>query len=575
MSEQYRDDAENQQALQEVTERYEAAVDTGTFEPINSYIGTDTETGELVRTPEGEQYLQQVVTDTRGNVYTFYPENINPVIVAAAMARLSRSPHDMRNLILKEFTSKEGREEDLLRRVVTQYGDDSVAQLHGGLPVVVENASNLLTKQLEWPRIGAYLEQSTRYIYFDRKVDGKYRYHTPNNLDGEIRERYEGDMDRLFDMYSQVVKSMYEYYAQQSEAAESDRDGAWRMAIRGKACDAARSLLPAATTSTVGISSPAQSIDNLIMHLRSRDLTEEVDTGDKILEEVRKTSAIFFERTDMEGKGEAITDHRHRTRQAIRNLGQTALQNYEGVEDREPVTLFDYHPYDEYELIPYLLHSQTDLPLEEIRRQVAEWSDEEKDAALELYAGDRGNRRHKPGRAFEHAGYAFEVECDYGAFRDLHRHRMVNGMEWQELSPNLGHDIPDDIESAGLADVYRQALNVRRALYDELARNGYDQEAQYAVLMGDTMRWKVEVNARAAFHLIELRTQPAGHASYRRIANAMYDKIQSVHPKLAELMVFVNQQDDDPTISREEQLRRIQAKAERLGLSGDEVLIED
>lgn len=564
------------EALTNVTEQYEAAVEQGVFESINTYVGQNYETGELIRTPEGEKYLQQIVTDTRGDVYTFYQENINPIVVAAAMARLSRCPHDMRNLILKEFTSEEGKEEDLLRRVVTQYGDDSVAQLHGGLPVVVENASNLLTKQLEWPRIGAYLEQSTRYIYFDKKVDGKYRYHIPDHLPESLRERYEQNMDQLFDTYSQIVRTMYDYYATQSDTPESDRDSAWRMAMRGKACDVARSLLPVATTSTVGISSPAQSVDNLIMHLRSRELPEEVNTGDRILNEVRKTSAIFFERTDMEDKGAAITEHRQQMRDSLRKLGKTALRHPEQHETETSVELTDYHPDSELDLVPYLLHPHVSgLSLQEIREQVTEWSEEEKSAVIEVYAGERGNRRHKPGRGFEHAGYAFDVVCDYGAFRDLHRHRMVNGMEWQDLSPHLGHDIPEDIQSAGVEEQYQHALSVRKSLYDELANAGYEREAQYATLMGDKMRWKVEINARAAFHLIELRTQPAGHASYRRIANAMYDAIKSVHRGIAEQMIFVNQTDDDPSISREQQLRRIQEKARKLGVDEDDILIEE
>jgi thymidylate synthase ThyX len=572
-----REEVNDPQALAEVTQRYQEAENRGVFESINDYIGRDSETGELIRTPEGEHYLQQVVTDTRGDVYTFYPDNINPVIVAAAMARLSRCPHDMRNLILKEFSLQEGKEEDVLRRVVTQYGDDSVAQLHGGLPVVVENASNLLTKQLEWPRIGAYLEQSTRYIYFDQKVEGKYRYHTPQHLPEELQDTYEGTMDNLFDSYSHIVRAMYDHYAAESDTPESERDNAWRMAIRGKACDAARSLLPVATTATVGISSPAQSIDNLIMQLRSHDLPEMQEAGDQILEEVRKTSGIFFERTDMENRGEAITDHRRHSRQAMQQLGRAALRSYEQPETANSVEMADYYPANERDMVPYLLytHAPAGLSLEDITRQVSQWSEEEQVAVLDMYAGERGNRRHKPGRAFEHAGYVFDVVCDYGAFRDLHRHRMVDGMEWQDLSPMLGHDIPEDIQAAGMAETYQAALDARRELYGQLVDAGYEQEAQYATLMGDKMRWKMEVNARAAFHLIELRTQPAGHPSYRRIANAMHEKISSVHPKIGELMIFVNQTDDDPAISREQQLRRIQAKARQLGLSEEDILIEE
>jgi dTMP kinase len=122
---------------------------------------------KLVITSDGHEYLKQYLTDSTNNIYAFN-DKISSTTIAAAMARLSRRSDDMRITILEEFTNKKDKDNELLERVITAYGDDSVQQL-AGIHIVVENASNLLTKKLEWGRLASYLEQSTRYIYFDQK----------------------------------------------------------------------------------------------------------------------------------------------------------------------------------------------------------------------------------------------------------------------------------------------------------------------------------------------------------------------------------------------------------------------
>lgn len=534
----------------------------------NIYLAPQ-EDGSVQRTPEGEEYLASVVTNSHENVYSFY-DTMEPTVVAAAMARLSRFGGDMRELILKEFAGQSGKEAALLRRVLTQFGDDSVAQL-GYVPVVVENASNLLTKQLEWGRLAAYLEQSTRYIYYDQKRDGAYRYFTPSQLPAALRTEYTKTMDAIFENYSTIVRKMSDWFQAQDKTPELERDVAWRIAMRGKACDTARGLLPAATTSTVGIVGSAQAIDNLILHLQSEDLPEAQHVGQQILTEVRKQHAIFFERTDMPDRGAATVEYQRRTRRHIEALAVNVHQKTPKAAEAG-VKLLDYTPQDELELVAHMLYARTNLSFDELQKRIASWSDDEQAAVLALYMGERSNRRHKPGRALEVARYTFEIVSDYGAFRDLHRHRMVDALEWQQLSPYLGYEVPAAITDAGLEKMYRQTHDLSRDLYETLFAKGFTLEAQYATLLDERMRWKVTLNARAALHLIELRTQPAGHINYRRIAQAIHKEIANVHPHLAEAMLFVNREADDPSLSRLEQNRRAAAKLKALGLDG---LIED
>lgn len=531
---------------------------------MDKYL-TQSETGEVVRTKLGEQYLATRVTNTTGNVYSFY-DSISPTIVAAAMARLSRFGGDMRELILKEFAAENGQEEALLRRVLTQFGDDSVQQL-GYVSLVVENASNLLTKQIEWGRLAAYLEQSTRYIYYDQQRNGQYRYYTPSNLNAKLTTSYRKQMDQIFHIYSTVVKQMTEWYCQTDETPESERDAAWRIAMRGKACDAARGLLPVATTSTVGIVGSGQAIDNLIMHLQSQELPEAQETATAILQEVRKQHGIFFERTDLPNRGQATVDYKRRTRQHVSTLANKLTSP-----DSQPMpataTLLDHSPANELDLIAHMLYSHTHLGYAELHKLLSKWTKAELTSALELYMGVRLNRRHKPGRALEIARYTFEIVCDYGIFRDLQRHRMVDALEWQQLTPNLGYDVPEAIQKAGLSDPYNQAHELSKKLYQQLWKAGFVHEAQYSTLLGHHMRWRVAMNAREAFHFIELRTQPAGHIGYRRLAKMMHDEIAKVHPLLAHAMIFVNRNDDDPSTSRLAQNRAAAAKLKKLGLEG-------
>ena len=243
-------------------------------------------------TKEGRQFLEQAVTNPDGQVYGFY-DKLSPITIAAAMARLSRRADDMRITILDEFTSINGNDETLLKKVITAYGDDSVQQLVGQY-IVVEDASNLLTKKLEWGRLAAYLEQSTRYIYFDQKdKNDKFRYYTPDNLDAGSKEFYNEIMDQIFSIYSDMAKNLTQYVRNNSKVPKEERDISWKGATRAQACDAIRATLPVATKATVGIFASGQALESLILHLMSDDSHEARQVGQMILGEARKAIPAF------------------------------------------------------------------------------------------------------------------------------------------------------------------------------------------------------------------------------------------------------------------------------------------
>ena len=512
----------------------------------NPYIKKDDE-GVYRVTEAGRQYLSEVTTNADSDVYVFN-ENINPVTAAAGMARLSRRADDMRITILDEFSSSKGKDEALLQRVITAYGDDSVQQLVG-LQAVVENASNLLTKKLEWGRLAAYLEQSTRYIYFDQKTPaGKYRYYTPPEFDESTKRIYEATIDLIFKLYSEMVHKLTDYVQSNSSTPEAERDIAWKGATRAQACDAIRDVLPIATTSTVGIFASGQAYESLIMHLQADTLVEAQNTGKALLDEGRKVVPTFLERADKPERGGARIAYMAETKEKMAQLTEDYVTQRTN-DFSDPVRLVHVSSRNELDLVPYMLYEHSELSLQELIKEVQSWSYERKLEVFNAYMGQRLNRRQKPGRALEHIEYHWDIVCDYGIFRDLQRHRMVEGLEWQRLTPRYGYDVPKLVEDAGLTDLFEECFDRSSELFSRLQALGYYDQAQYAVLMGHKMRWKISYNARQAFHFHELRSTPQGHPGYRRLVNQMHEKLAEVHPLLAEAMKFVNQ-DEDPELSR-------------------------
>ena len=503
---------------------------------------------KITITAKGKEVLSEIVSDTEGDVYGF-SQKISPVTIAAAMARLSRRGDDMRITLLDEFIGKQEQDTNLLKRIITSYGDDSVQQLTG-IHLVVENASNLLTKKLEWGRLGAYLEQSTRYIYFDQMdANGDYKYYTPKNLKGSTKAQYKKTMDTIFKYYSEMVHELTDYVRKNSKVSQKEQDNAWLGATRAQACDALRYVLPVATKSTVGIYASGQAVESLIMHLLSDELVEANVVGEKLLKEARKSLPMFLERADKPERGGAYIAYRANTVKALNKIAKTKLPSNHSDMPQEEVTLVDYWPKNEMTLIADMLYEYGDLPLEELQSTINGWTYDQKLEVFNSYMGERLNRRHRPGRAIEKAHYSWDIVCDYGIFRDLQRHRMVDDLTWQKLTPRYGYDIPALVEEANLIDKYEKCFDLSLELYSLLTSQNYLLEAQYACLFGHRMRWKVTYNAREAFHLHELRTSPQGHPGYRKLVLKMHEKIKEVHPNLADAMKFVNQ-DEDPELTR-------------------------
>ncbi len=504
-------------------------------------------------TPAERARLAPYFTNLDGPVFALV--NLPEVVKGALFARYSRSPKSLRRLFLDEFLAPGGfdtsrarasltevgtsRAEQLYERVFVEYGDDSVAQL-GGLHLACEGASNILTKVLEWGRLMAYLEQSTRYIPYDDRPDDRFRYHVPVELEGVLRQHYMAALDRAFTTYAAWLPRMRDYYATQFPRAADESENVYRMTIRAKALDTLRGLLPAATVSNVGIFGTGQGYEQLLLRMRAHRLAEVRAYAELMLTELRKVIPAFLRRVDVAERGGAWSAYLAETRAGAEAATERVLSGLKP-EPRGEVTLADFDPEGEVKVVAAALYAASGLPDDQLLAMARRMTADERRRLLESYVGTRGNRRHKPGRAFERTSYRFDIVGDYGAFRDLQRHRLLT-LEWQRLATTHGYVMPEAVAAAGGQAEWEQVMDESAATWEAIASAGMPEVASYAVSMAYRVRFVMQMNAREAMHVIELRTTPQGHPSYRRICQAMHRLIaeQAGHPAIAAAMRFAD-----------------------------------
>jgi len=525
--------------------------------------------------------------------------NLPEVVKGALFARYSRSPKSMRRLFLDEFVDdlwpaggapsagpaaatadggKTGRAERLYERVLTDYGDDSVAQL-GAAHVACEQASNILTKVLEWSRLGSYLEQSTRYMFFDQPLGDRYRYAVPAEIQAAgLEPAYAATLDLLFDTYRDLVPLLTGHY-ERLHPQGGDPPGIWKASIRARVCDDLRGLLPAATLSNVGVFASAQSYEALILRMRAHPLAEVQAYGELIRDELRQVIPAFLRRLDLPERGGAWTRYLAAVATRMRQLGPALAAAAAGAgagAAAEPsggersgelghgaaaadVRLLEWDQDAEVKVAAAALFPYCQLSGERLLELARDLPGDERRQLLEAYVGRRENRRHRPGRAFERASYRFEIVANYAVFRDLQRHRMLT-IEWQPLTTAHGFDTPEAIVELGAETRWALAMQRAADLYRTVAAALGGEIAQYAVPFAYRLRFYWQVNARELFHILELRTQPGGDRTYRRICQEMVRLLrdQAGHQFLTDAMCFVDW--SDPGLGRLAGERRAAAR---------------
>lgn len=511
-----------------------------------------------------DTYVVEEFTDAERRILSRFFTNIDKPVYAvinlpdlvkgALFARYSRSPKSIRRLFLDEFVGEldgiEGqsstasvgfeRAAELYERVFVEYGDDSVAQL-SGVHIACEQASNLLTKVLEWGRLASYMEQSTRYIAYDGLTNGRYRYYRdPGVLKSDLGSRYITDLDAIFADYAKLVPKVLAHVRATNPKMDSDSSFVYNNATKAKALDAVRGMLPAAAVSNVGMYGSAQAYEQMLLRMRAHPLPEARAYSDMILEELRKVVPTFVRRVDMADRGQVTTDYLATNHRLMSDLS-AELVGLEAEPDQSTgVELVDYDPEAETKLVASMLFPYTNRSEVELERTVDKMSVEDRIRVIRTYTGDRSNRRHRPGRALERVFYRFDVLADYGAFRDIQRHRMAT-IEWQTLNPYHGYVRPELVDQAGAVNAFESTMERSAGLYDALKQD-FPAQAAYAVSLAYRIRFNMNINARSAMHTLELRSTPQGHEAYRVVAQQMHAQIADVagHHAVAAMMSFVD-----------------------------------
>jgi len=529
---------------------------------------------------EEKAQLKPFVTNLDKPVFALL--NLPEVVKGALFSRYSRSSKSLRRVLLDEFmlseelglkemlkdAPKESKEKDIVQtrkaeefyeRVLVGYGDDSVAEL-AGAHIALEDISIMATKIVEDARIGlSPLEKSTRYVYFDNKdQDGKWRYHREKTIMGsEFKELYEKTCDHCFETYASLIPKISSFVMERAPQDDKTSERAYKSAIRAKTCDILRGLLPASTKTNMGFFGDGRAFEYLITRMYADDLAEIQDLASSMQQEltyvipsfVRRASGIY---------GQSMQDYIRKTRT---DMGQTvANPKFLGASGGELVSLVEYDKDAERKILVAALYPLLQKPAEEIGKIVDRMSEEEKAKVIKSYINERGNRRHRPGRAFEHAYYTFDICANFGAYRDLHRHRILT-QQRQELTPYLGFKMPGEIVEAGYESEFKDAMEQAKNAYGQIAKR-YRVQAQYVVPLAYNIRWYMMLNLREAYHMLELRSSMQGHADYRDVAKKMFLEIEKVHPNLAGGMTFMDMKDYQ--LERLESEKRIDIRLEEI-----------
>lgn len=497
-------------------------------------------------TAEERAILAPHFTNLDGPVFALV--NLPETVKGALFARYSRYSGTVRRLYLEEFAAdapdggrpfdeQEGaRAAGLYERVFVGYGDDSIAQV-GGAHVACEWVSNILTKLLQRGRLAAYLEQSTRYIPYDKPLPdaGGYRFYR----DDELGPQFGLAMDEIFGIYSRSLREVEAWAATRWPRGDGEPEGPWQRSIQAKALDLLRGLLPAATLSHVGIYASGQAYEQLILRLMASPLPEAREYGGMVLAELQRVMPSFVSRVERPERGGEWISYLERRRQQTESWVERLGLDRRGAGDDAPSVELIHVDGSEEDLLASSLFEASGASETEILARIDVLDRSERSQLLAAVVGERGNRRHRPGRGFEALRYRFEIVSDYGAFRDLQRHRMLT-CQWQRLGPDLGAGVPDEVREAGAGGEFERALEISRNEYERLLGAGLREQAPYALSLAYRIRYTLDLNAREAMHLIELRSGREGHPSYRAVAQAMHERIAAIHPGVAAAMSHVD-----------------------------------
>lgn len=508
-----------------------------------------------------KKVLERYVTSTSSNVFAL--RNLPEVIKGALFSRYSRSSLGLRSLLLKDFikndetqfetiaghaTDNSEAEEQFVAikkaqsfydRILDGYGDDSIGEL-GGAHLAVENISMLAAKIIEDRRIGGSpLEKSTRYVYFDQKINGEYLfYREPILMTSAFRDLYVDTCNHLFETYGELIPQLTEIMEADFPKDPDVSKVAYTAALRAKVLDCLRGLLPASTMTNMGMFANGRFYESLLQGLGTETLSEPQEISKRAYNELSKIIPSFVRRAEPSHRHfQAFQEFRDAMDSDTREVSKQHLGEY-GPSEGVSIKLVDYDQDAAKSVASMLLFHHGNCSLTDIRDHINKLPHEEIERILESGAHARKNRRHKSPRALEHANFTFEIVADFGIYRDLQRHRILT-QERQNLTCDWGYYTPKEIIGTSMEKKYRDAMDRAKVVFDKI-RTDLPEEAQYVVPMAYNIHWYFRINLRALQWLTELRSAPQGHPAYRYVAQALAAETFKAIPEFKRFFKFVD-----------------------------------
>jgi thymidylate synthase ThyX len=479
----------------------------------------------------------------------------------ALMSRYSRTDKSMRKIFLDEFLKNKNRGEEFYTRVLLEYGDDSVAEL-GGAQIAIEGLSNIAVKKIEDRRIGlSYLEKSSRYVSWDKKINGKYKfYREPDIMKSRFADRYLDACNFDFDIYVKNIQPMLKLIREKDSIENykfKDINGKekkfsqltdtniiksaqriYNAATKAKALDALRSLLPASTLTNVGVTGNGRAFEYLLSIMFGSNLSEERKLAIQIKNELDTTIKSFVRRSD-DKYGKIFQKYLNDLTKNSKKLSRLHTNGQPTKGSFVKLVTCESETDALNNIISALIYEQSPgIEFSQIQKNVKKITRKQKIQIITSYSKIRENRRHRPPRAFEMTDYTFDLLTNYGMFRDFHRHRALT-LERQLLTTDHDYHTPNEIIELGIKKEFSECMNNTKNIFQKLRKN-MPEQAQYVVNFAYNYPYFMKMNLREATHLLELRTVPQGHIDYRKIAQKMYKLIAQKHPILCKILKYVD-----------------------------------
>jgi thymidylate synthase ThyX len=458
-----------------------------------------------------------------------------PEVLAVAIAKCSRSdtPFDQNVYEATEESAAAFHE-----KWVVGFGHSSVAE-HAVASVALENVSQVVIKIIEDARLASFTEKSSRYQVFSAQ-----RYVIPPRVAHSAQaQSYRDYMSALYRLYQETINRLDPYMREKFPNETGMKEGVYTSVIKARSCDVARYLLPAAAMTSFGVTANARNWAAIITKLLSSPHPEAQEIGRELIEVLhggpdmddekaikRKPFRTLLKYTDFNPYQASLHDDLGKLAKEI-SCNATGWSTFRATSER-PVVLLDDDAEAEHRIAAALLTRHSNLPIGHYLHYLRKIAPANTSLRVIEQALAKRGPHDAPPREFEHATFSHEILLDFGAWRDIQRHRICSPLN-QTLGVHEGYEFPPELADIGLEDDFRKTMQRAADFHARLVQNGLAAEAEYVVPMAYRRRMFVTWNLRELFHFIELRSGPKGHQSYRRIAQETWRTLDAAHPDLA------------------------------------------